>query len=353
MRLGILFVVLLLVFSCKKDKPFGPQGLEETVSEVDTAVTHFYVINEGNFTLSNASITDYEIETVTSRQNAFEQANKQALGDVAQSLLVSGNTGYLFINNSNEVIKVSLPSLKEQARMTVQSPRYGLITSTGELWVTSLNKKDIFVLDTSNLNITKTLVANDWLEELVEADNHIFACNVNQHAVDVYSLEGKQIKSIAVGNQPQSIVVDNKGMVWVLCGGGFNPRDREKARLLRIDPISFAITFDYEFKDIEHSPTRLNYNITNQRLYFINRAVYSFPVDLSEIAPTTTTTPSEIFKQEGANFYGLGIDAQSGNVIVTDAKDYSKKGIAYVLSSSGQLLYDFETGVIPQDVVVY
>ena len=62
MRLGILFVVLLLVFSCKKDKPFGPQGLEETVSEVDTAVTHFYVINEGNFTLSNASITDYEIE---------------------------------------------------------------------------------------------------------------------------------------------------------------------------------------------------------------------------------------------------------------------------------------------------
>ena len=142
-------------------------------------------------------------------------------------------------------------------------------------------------------------------------------------------------------------------MVWVLCGGGFNPRDREKARLLRIDPISFAITFDYEFKYIEHSPTRLNYNITNQRLYFINRAVYSFPVDLSEIAPTTTTTPSEIFKQEGANFYGLGIDAQSGNVIVTDAKDYSKKGIAYVLSSSGQLLYDFETGVIPQDVVVY
>ena len=83
-------------------------------------------------------------KTVTSRQNAFEQANKQALGDVAQSLLVSGNTGYLFINNSNEVIKVSLPSLKEQARMTVQSPRYGLITSTGELWVTSLNKKGHF-----------------------------------------------------------------------------------------------------------------------------------------------------------------------------------------------------------------
>ena len=63
--------------------------------------------------------------------------------------------------------------------------------------------------------------------------------------------------------------------------------------------------------------------------------------------------PQEIFKQEGSNFYGLGVDSESGNVIVTDAKDYSKRGRAYVLNSSGSLLYDFETGVIPQDVVVY
>ena len=351
MRLWILLIVSLLIFSCKKDKPFGPQYLEEVVSDVDTNATHVLIINEGNFTFSNASITGYEIETATTRQAAFQQANENALGDVAQSLLIDGKTGYLFVNNSNEVIKVSMPSLKAQTRASVQSPRYGLITSKGELWVTSLNKKDIFVLDTTNLKITKTLEASDWLEELVETDNHVFACNVNENTVDVYSLEGDRVKAIAVGKQPQSIVIDSDGMLWVLCDGGFNPRVREKARLLRIDPISFAVTFDYEFKDIEHSPTRLNYNVTNQRLYLINRAVYSFPVDLSEIAPTTT--PSEIFKQEGANFYGLGIDAQSGNVIVTDAKDYSKKGIAYVLSSSGQLLYDFETGVIPQDVVVY
>jgi len=347
MRLCVLLTVTLVVFSCKKDKPFDPQYLVEEVTEVDTNATHIFIINEGNFTFSNASVTDYVIETATTRQTAFQQSNVNALGDVAQSLLIHKKTGYLFVNNSNEVVKVSLPSIKVQTRAAIQSPRYGLITSNGELWVTSLNKKDVFVLDTSDLKITKTLEASDWLEELVEVDNHVFACNVNENTVDVYSLEGNKIQSIAVGKQPQSIVLDSDGMLWVLCDGGFNPRDREKSRLLRIDPISFSITFNYEFEDIEHSPTRLNYNVTNQRLYFINRAVYSIAVDLSE------TIPSEIFKQEGANFYGLGIDAQSGNIIVTDAKDYSKKGIAYVLDPSGRLLYDFETGVIPQDVVVY
>ena len=115
---------------------------------------------------------------------------------------------------------------------------------------------------------------------------------------------------------------------------------------MEIDPISLSYTSSYTFKDIENSPARLRYNTTNGMFYFLNRSVYSFTGDFNK-------EPQEIFKQEGSNFYGLGVDSESGNVIVTDAKDYSKRGRAYVLNSSGSLLYDFETGVIPQDVVVY
>lgn len=347
MRLCILVIVLLSVTSCKKDKPFGPQYKEDKGTEVDTNATHIFILNEGNFTFSNSTITDYEIETASTRQSAFQQANEESLGDVGQSMLVSGESGYLFVNNSNEVIKVSMPTLKEKVRASVQSPRYGIITSKGELWVTSLNKKDIFVLDTATLSLKRKLEASDWLEELVEVDNHVFACNVNENSVDVYSLEGRKVKTIAVGKQPQSIVLDNKGFIWVLCDGGYNPRDREKARLIQIDPITFAITYSYTFNDIEHSPVRINYNKNNGKLYFINRSVYSFSSDLSD------DNPVEIFKIEGANFYGLGLDSESGTIVVTDAVDYSKRGVAYVLNTSGQFLYEFETGVIPQDVVVY
>lgn len=348
MRLWILYIVIVLIVSCKKDKPFGPQFLETEKEEIfDSTTTQLIIINEGNFTLSNATITSHEIETGTTRQKLFEQANEKSLGDVGQSILVSGDMGFIAVNNSNLLIKVHLPECKEITRTDITTPRYSLITSKGELWVTSMNGKDLYVLDTADLKLLKRHSASDWLETLVEADNHVFTCNVKKGTVDVYTLEGILVSTIAVGRQPQSIVLDTDGALWVLCDGGFDPRDRDFATLHKIDPITRKVAFTYTFDDIEYSPSRLLCNKDKGILYFINRAVYSFKTDLSQSEPVS------IYEKEGANLYGLGWIATSKSIVVTDVKDYVKQGTAFVLDENGKSLYEFNTGVIPQHIAVY
>ncbi len=347
MRLWILPVVFVLMCSCKKDKPFGPQFLEGENNFLDSTATQIFVVNEGNFTLSNASITSHEIENGNTKQKVFKKANDQALGDVGQSLAVAGSIGFLAVNNSNAIIKVKLPQFEELERAVVASPRYSLITSTGELWVSSLNGSELFVLDTSDLSLIRKNTATDWLETLIEADNHVFACNVKKGAVDVYSLKGALVSSISVGRQPQSIVVDREGALWVLCDGGFDPRDRDFASLHKIDPIERKVEYTYTFDDIEASPSRLVCNKEGGKLYFINRSVYAFRTDLGQQAP------SKIYELDGANFYGLGWIESTKNLVVTDAKNYVNNGSAIVLDAEGKRLYDFNTGVIPQHVETY
>ncbi len=346
-RLGVLSIVILLVFGCKKDKPFWPQFPAQEDVVLDSSATHIFILNEGNFTFENASITAHEIETGNTRQQVFEKENGKSLGDVAQSMLVSGDIGFLAINNSNQIKKVKLPSLKEITTKAVETPRYCLLSSKGELWVSSLNGKEIVVLDTADLLVVRTVKTTNWIEEMEESDNHIFACNVKGNSVDVFSVVGAFVQSIAVGKQPQSIVEDENGFLWVLCDGGFNPRDRENATLHKIDPIKRAVLYTYIFDDIEASPSRLNYNASTGKLYFINRSVFEFNVQGEKAEPT------ELFKIDGANFYGLGINQLNDQLIVCDVRDYVKNGVVYVLDETGKQLIEFEAGVIPQEVVVY
>lgn len=347
MRLGVLLIFLVLLFSCKKDKPFGPQFSDSDTTTIDTLGSTIFVINEGNFTLANSSLTAFNIDEVQTEQNVFEKANEKSLGDIAQSLLIAGDVGYVCINNSNLIRKIELPSTKQLGELAVASPRYSLITTAGELWVTSLNKTTLYRIDTAAFKIIDRVRVEGWLEQLIETDNHVFACNVDENRVEVYNIEGQLQTSIPVGRQPQSLALDNEGSLWVLCDGGFNPRDREEATLHRIDPISRKVTFTFTFNDIEHSPTRLCYSANENKLFYINRGVYSFEPN------NLTKEPQQIFEKDGANFYGLSVFDEKQIIVVTDVKDYVKPGSAYVLGYGGKQKYDFETGIIPQDIQLY
>ena len=347
MRLGVLLVFLVLLFSCKKDKPFGPQFSDSDTTIIDTVGSTIFVINEGNFTLANSSLTAFNIDEVQTEQNVFEKANEKSLGDIAQSLLIADDIGYVCINNSNLIQKIELPSTKQLGELAVASPRYSLITTAGELWVTSLNKTTLYRIDTAAFKIIDRVRVEGWLEQLIETDNHVIACNVDENRVEVYNLEGQLQTSIPVGRQPQSLALDNEGLLWVLCDGGFNPRDREEATLHRIDPISRKVTFTFTFNDIEYSPTRLCYSAKENKLFYINRGVYSFePNNLNK-------EPQQIFEKDGANLYGLAVFDEEEIVVVADVKDYVKPGSAYVLGYGGKQKYDFETGIIPQDIQLY
>ena len=103
-NLLLLALVAVLLFSCKPDEPVGPdQPDNPNAVNLGSGV---FVLNEGNFQFSNASLTFYDMDAETVTNNLFYKVNNAPLGDVAQSLAMVDGQLYLVVNNSNVIYKV-------------------------------------------------------------------------------------------------------------------------------------------------------------------------------------------------------------------------------------------------------
>ena len=94
-----LAFVAAFLFSCKPEpQPVNPKALD-----LGSGV---FVLNEGNFNFSNASISFYDIDGDSVVNNLFYKVNDAPLGDVGQSLALTNGQLYIVVNNSNHIYKV-------------------------------------------------------------------------------------------------------------------------------------------------------------------------------------------------------------------------------------------------------
>ena len=73
-----------------------------------------------------------------------------------------------------------------------------------------------------------------------------------------------------------------------------------------------------------------------------NNAVRRF--DLSSMALSETFG---ITAESGTLFYNMAVDPKTGDIYVTDAKNYVMNGTVYRYTNDGVLLNSFEAGIIP------
>ena len=69
--------------------------------------------------------------------------------------------------------------------------------------------------------------------------------------------------------------------------------------------------------------------------------IYKMSVDANELPETP------FIASEGRLFYNLKVDPQSGELYVTDAKNYVQNGDLLRYSADGTLLGAYELGIIP------
>ena len=83
----LVCVLAFAMASCTPDPlPVDPDpDPNDTVEPVQTLPHGVFVINEGNFTYANSSLTFYDPEMDTVANNLFYRANGAPIGDVGQS----------------------------------------------------------------------------------------------------------------------------------------------------------------------------------------------------------------------------------------------------------------------------
>ncbi len=344
-RIIVLFIFLVSFISCEKDVPLKSFNVREGI----------FILNEGNFTYGNSSLSFYDSKTKELLNNVFENTNGFPIGDVLQSMTLMDSMAFLVVNNSGKIMVMNANSFKYTGILPgFVSPRQMLIINNSKAYVSDLYNNSISIINPVTYTKTGNIGLKKGSESMLKYGNYVFVGNWSkQKTIQRINIsEDKLIDSLVVTKQPNSMVLDKNNKLWVLSDGGLAslPGGKVKACLTRINPESFTIEKEFVFPDLNSAPSRLFLNTVKDTLYFLNGSwgtsinkggVYRMSINDLEI-PSTAFIP-----ENGRLFYALGVDPKNTDIYVSDAIDYLQAGWVFRYNNCAVLIDSFKTDIIP------
>jgi sugar lactone lactonase YvrE len=340
----LLAAVALLMTSCM-------EWDYDSTEEMSASASGLFIMNEGNFQYGNATLSYYDPATMEVQNEVFRRANGMKLGDVAQSMTIYDGRGWVVVNNSHVVFAIDTDTFRELGRITdLTSPRYIHFVSSQKAYVSQMWDNRIFIVDPQRYEVTGYIEVPDMTmetgstEQMVQVGRYVYCTcwSYQNRVIKIDTLTDTIVGQLTVGLQPNSIVVDGRGRLWVLTDGGYegSPYGYEAPSLCCIDTDSFTIEAEYSFK-LGSSPSELQISADGSTLYWLNDDVWSMNM-------TATHLPIRpLLKSRGTKYYGLSVHPLSGDIYVADAIDYQQQGKVYRYSSDGTLTDEFYVGIIP------
>jgi len=298
------------------------------------------VVNEGNFTRGNASLSLIRNGQVT--EDVFFSANQRRLGDVAQSVTLLGKSAYVVVNNSGKIEVIDAHTFQSQATITgLRSPRYFLPITDDKAYVTDLYANAISIISINQGKIIGKIPCAGWTEKLILKGKKVFVTNRYRDYVYIIDSEKDQITdSIPVSKNANSIVEDRNGDLWVLCGGA-------DGGLFHLNSTERKVIKKYAIpSNSDETPAELCINKTKDTLYYLYQGVYRLPVSAQQLSNQPI-----IPQKKNQTYYSLGIDPNNNQIYVGDAINFDQKGVIYRYNTNATPLDSFRVGVIPGEFV--
>ncbi len=346
MKLSTFILLIFLVVSCKR-KP-------ENILQYNFSSKGVFVINEGNYTNGNASLSFIDLEADSIVNDVFFKVNKLPLGDVAQSGVILDSLLFLVVNNSGKIWVIDRYTGKYLSYIDgLPSPRY-LFIKSNKGYVSDLYSPYIDIIDVRHFCKIGKIYVGRSTEKLLFYSGCLYACNWS-YGNKIYKIDiatASVCDSIEVAYQPNSMVIDKNGFLWVLSDGGnmSDTSENELPALTKIDIEHFSIDTVFYFASRRYSPFRLTIDKQGEYLYWIKGSwqtqndVISGIYKMSIYSHKLPNSP--FIASQGKLFYGLAI-SPDGEIFVSDAKDYMQNGTIYRYNVNGKLISSYQAGIIP------
>ncbi|MAM20081.1 MAG: DUF5074 domain-containing protein [Christiangramia sp.] len=337
----------LLLFSCSEDdSPITPEPEAAFASGI-------FVLNEGNFGSSNATVSFIDADGNVER-SVFSAVNGTDLGDTAQSIAFYEDLAFIILNVSNKIEVVDRYTFEQVASIgtDLQNPRYAAIAN-GKLYVTNwgdgMDSEDDFVavFDLADFALAEKIAVAEGPENILAINDKLYVAHQGgfsfNNLLSIIDSEDNTVKkTLEVGDVPNSMVVAN-GDLYVLSGGKPSYASEETASsIAEISLDSDEVSDSWNFELSAGHAGNLSV-VGGNLLYTINSDVFEWSGSgaLPGSSSFSLTEPASIY----------GFDVTDDAIFVSSpTADFTGDGTVYKYDLSGQLLDAYSVEINPNGV---
>lgn len=379
----ILFLPLLclaVLFACREIELVVPTEYELLPGvpiDPDARPAGMYLLNEANMGSNKSSIDYVDFRNAYYVRNIYAERNPEVvkeLGDVGNDIQIYGNKLYAVINCSHKVEVMDVRTCKRIGQVDIPNCRY-IRFAKGKAYVSAYvgpvaidpnaQLGAVYEVDTASLAVTRKVTVGYQPDELEVLGEYLYVANSGGYrapdydstvsVVEIYGM--KQIQKIPVGINLHRIRKDCYGKLWVTSRGDYNTIPSRLYVLDRKDKNSKEMVV----KDTLDIPCSEMY-IQGDSLYFYsvewNKQTERNTVTYGIIDVRTDQLVTDHFITDGTEQdivipYGICVHPTTGDVYVTDAKNYVSSGVLHCYDRHGKKKWSVRTGDIPAHMAFY
>lgn len=379
----ILFLPLLcltVLFACREIELVVPTEYELLPGvpiDPDARPAGMYLLNEANMGSNKSSIDYVDFRNAYYVRNIYAERNPEVvkeLGDVGNDIQIYGNKLYAVINCSHKVEVMDVRTCKRIGQVDIPNCRY-IRFAKGKAYVSAYvgpvaidpnaQLGAVYEVDTASLAVTRKVTVGYQPDELEVLGEYLYVANSGGYrapdydstvsVVEIYGM--KQIQKIPVGINLHRIRKDRYGKLWVTSRGDYNTIPSRLYVLDRKDKNSKEMVV----KDTLDIPCSEMY-IQGDSLYFYsvewNKQTERNTVTYGIIDVRTGQLVTDHFITDGTDQdivipYGICVHPTTGDIYVTDAKNYVSSGVLHCYDRHGKKKWSVRTGDIPAHMAFY
>lgn len=365
----------LFLAGCRHDELVVPTEYDiiNDVPDPDTSIRGFYLVNEGNMGSNKCTLDYFDYFTGLYARNFYAERNPNVikeLGDVGNDIGIYGSKLYVVVNCSHKVEVLDSRTGTRLSQVDIPNCRY-VRFYRGKAYVSSYvgpvlidpdaPKGAVYEVDTTSLKVTRKVSVGYQPEEMEIVDDYMYVANSGGYRVPNYDntvsviqmVDFKQVQQIPVGINLHRLKKDRYNKLWVTSRGDYQSRpsrmyvmDKRRGynQMVVTDTLPFGVS---------------NMAIRGDSLYFYstewNNYTQSNTITYGIVDVRTKRLVSDNFITDGTDKeitipYGIAVHPETGDILVTDAKNYVSSGTLYCFDRQGRKKWSVRTGDIPAHI---
>ena len=368
-----LLLIPCSLISCRGDDIVFPAEYEvlpmeskELSSFAQNEPIGMYLLNEGNMGSNKASIDYVDFCNGYYIRNIYGERNPNVikeLGDVGNDIQVYGNRLYAVINCSHKVEVIDLYTCRRIGQIDIPNCRYirfhgdkAYISSyVGPVSIDpNAQLGAIFEVDTATLRVTRQVTVGYQPEEFEIIGNDLYVANSGGYRAPEYDstlsivdlTDFRQVKKIPVCVNPHRVRKDPYDRLWITSRGDHKEVQPQLVCLQPLHPTPYTL----------HHISPSEMVIVGDSMYFYGAhwsdETMSNHITYGIFNVRTSTLLSDHFITDGTEKnikipYGIQVNPYTGDIYITDAKNYVSSGQLHCYSREGKRKWSVRTGDIP------